>query len=114
MNKRKSRELLAERSEEYPSQKNRDLFAAILKLKTPDEAARFFRDLLTIAEIEEFSNRWLAAKFLAKGKPYAEIAAETKMSTTTVSRVAHWLFRGLGGYELLLHRLGLSPKPHRK
>ncbi len=114
MNRKKSRELSAETSKEYPSQKNRELFAAILKLKTPDEAARFFRDLLTVAEIEEFSNRWLAAKLLAKGKPYAEIASETKMSTTTVSRVAHWLFRGLGGYELLLGRRGLPLKPHRR
>lgn len=88
----------------YPDKKTRELFEAILKLKNNDEATRFFRDLLTIAEIKEFSNRWQAAKLLAQGLSYAEVAKKLKMSTTTVVRVAHWLNHGLGGYKLILKR----------
>ena len=89
----------------YPDKKTKELFEAILKLKNKDETAKFFRDLLTIAEIKEFSNRWQAAKLLSKRLPYAEVAERLKMSTTTVSRVAHWLFRGRGGYKLILKRI---------
>ena len=88
----------------YPDKKTKELFEAILKLKNKEEAAEFFRDLLTIGEIKEFSNRWQAAKLLAQGLSYTEVAKKLKMSTTTVARVAHWLNHGLGGYRLILNR----------
>lgn len=89
----------------YPNQKTRELFLAILKLKTLDEAVKFFRDLLTLTEIQEFSDRWQMAKLLSQGKSYAEVAKLTNSSTTTVSRVAHWLHHGMGGYKLILERI---------
>ncbi len=88
-----------------------ELFKAILALKTTDEAANFFRDLLTAAELKEFANRWQMVKLLVKGLPYAEIASELKTSTTTVSRVAHWLHTGMGGYQTIAGRL--LPKKNR-
>ena len=98
------------KSNHYPNQKTRELFLAILKLKNLSEATKFFRDLLTIAEIAEFSDRFQMAKLLYEGKPYAEVAKLTKSSTTTVSRVAHWLHHGLGGYKLILQRLQKNKK----
>lgn len=89
----------------YPDQKSKELFKAILKLKDIQETTKFFRDLLTLPEIEEFSNRWLAVRLLAEGRSYAEVAEKAKMSTTTVTRVAHWLHQGMGGYRLILNRL---------
>jgi TrpR-related protein YerC/YecD len=89
----------------YPSKTNQELYQAILKLKNLNEAAKFFRDLLTLPEIEDFSQRFQIAKELHKGKSYAQVAKEVKASTTTVSRVAHWLHRGQGGYRLILDRL---------
>lgn len=86
----------------YPTKEMDELFDVILSLKTQKEAANFFRDLLTMAELKEFSNRWQMVKLLAKGKPYLEIAQTLKVSTTTVARVAHWLNDGLGGYALAL------------
>ena len=94
---------MAER-ESCPDKKTKELLEAVLKLKNKNEAANFFRDLLTIAEIKEFSNRWQAAKLLSQGLSYARVAEKLKMSTTTVTRVAHWLFRGRGGYKLILKR----------
>lgn len=78
------------------------LVKAFLKLKTEQEVANFLRDLLTIKEIEEFANRLEMARLLKKGWSYKKIARETKTSTTTVTRVAHWLFRGSGGYQKVL------------
>ncbi|MBI4035013.1 MAG: helix-turn-helix domain-containing protein [Candidatus Chisholmbacteria bacterium] len=83
-----------------------ELYTAILKLKTPTEAARFFRDLLTLPEIREFSKRFQIAKALyRKDRSYAHIAKKLGVSTTTVTRVAHWLHHGRGGYKLVLDRL---------
>ena len=90
---------------EYPSKNTQELFKAILSLKNQKEATQFFRDLLTPPEIDDFSQRFQIAKFLYQGNSYAKTAEKLKASTTTVSRVAHWLFRGRGGYKLILSRL---------
>ncbi len=84
------------------------LFTAILTLQTEEDVAAFFRDLLTPAELEEFANRWQAVTLLLAGEPYAAIAQKLGMSTTTVTRVAHWLSRGTGGYQTAASRLGLK------
>lgn len=89
----------------YPSKEAKELYAAILKLKSTDEAAKFFRDLLTMPEITEFANRWQMVKLLYQGASYAAIAKKLKVSTTTVTRVAYWLRSGTGGYKLLLTRI---------
>jgi len=89
----------------YPTKEAKELFEAILSLKTKEEEANFFRDLLTMAEIKEFSNRWQMVKLLMEGKPYLEIAKKLKTSTTTVARVAHWLHNGMGGYKAVADRL---------
>jgi len=80
------------------NKKEKVLFSTFLKLKTEQEVANFLRDLLTIAEIEEFANRLEMANLLLKGWSYKKIAKEIGVSTTTVTRVAHWLYRGCGGY----------------
>ncbi len=84
------------------------LFNAILALKTQDEAKRFFRDLLTEAEIVEFAKRFQAAQMLENNIPYSTIEKQTGLSSTTVARVAKWLNRGMGGYKLILERLKLN------
>lgn len=85
-----------------------DLYRAILKLKTPAEVAAFWRDLLTLKEIQTFEKRWQMAKLLYQGMPYAAIAKKLKVSTTTVTRTAFWLKHGKGGYQLVLSRLHLT------
>lgn len=89
----------------YPTPETKELFAAILKLKTPKEAAKFFRDLLTMVEIKEFANRWQMVKMLYQRKSYTEISAKLNVSTRTITRVAHWLQHGFGGYKLLADRV---------
>lgn len=87
----------------------KELFEAVMKLRTTDEAHRFFRDLCTPEEIDEMARRWQTAKMLAEGElSYRDIADEAGVSTSTVARVAQWLYNGRGGYPLILRRLGLS------
>jgi len=86
------------------NKKTDELFKAILSLKTVKEAEAFFRDLCTIEEIKEMSERWQIAQMVDKGLPYREIAKKLDVSTTTVARVALWLNNGAGGYRLMLNR----------
>lgn len=84
------------------NEKEKFLAKTFLKLKTEQEVANFLRDLLTIKEIEEFANRLEMARLLKQGMSYKAISKKLKVSTTTVTRTAHWLFRGCGGYEKVL------------
>jgi TrpR-related protein YerC/YecD len=88
-----------------------ELFDAILSLQTQDEAARFFRDLCTLSELEALAHRWQVAQLVDQGLPYLEVAKRTGASTTTVTRVAHWLRHGEGGYRLALDRRRPVPAP---
>ena len=92
--------------EHWQNQDTDKLFEAILKLKTRAESEAFFRDLLTLAEIKEFTNRFRIARMLVQTKKsYLQIAKDAKTTTATVSRVAHWLKQGTGGYQLIINRL---------
>ena len=82
----------------------RELFQAVLTLESPAEVEAFFRDLCTLSELEAMAHRWQVARLLEQGLPYLEIAERTGASTTTVTRVAHWLKHGEGGYRLALDR----------
>ena len=81
------------------------LFEAILALKNIKEAEAFFRDLCTIDELKEMTDRWQIVDLLQQGKSYREIASQVKASTTTVSRVAYWLNYGKGGYQQIYSRV---------
>lgn len=82
------------------------VYTAVLRLKNLDEARRFFRDILTKEEIEEMARRWQVARLVDRNVPYRNIAQQTGVSTATITRVAHWLRDGMGGYRLMLDRLG--------
>jgi TrpR-related protein YerC/YecD len=88
-----------------------ELFEAILTLRTTDEVARFLRDLCTLGELEALTHRWQVATLLDEGLAYQEVARRTGASTTTVTRVAHWLRHGEGGYRLALDRRARTAAP---
>ena len=118
MKQRTFTEPLIDTPSSYPIQPMRELFEAVLKCKTVDECAKFFRDLLTMSEITEFANRWQVVKLLQKHESYAVIAQKLNISTATVTRVAHWLHNGMGGYQLIADRMFEKshidkPKHHR-
>jgi TrpR-related protein YerC/YecD len=85
------------------------LVDALLRLETRDEAERFLRDLCTLSEIRDMSQRWAVVRLLDGGMHYAQISRETGASTATITRIASWLRHGEGGYRAALDRLGASP-----
>jgi len=88
--------------------KNKDLkelYEAVLQLETADECKKFFRDLCTVSELSAMTERLQAVKMVNEGIPYREISKKTGSSTATITRVAHWLHHGKGGYKLVLERL---------
>jgi TrpR-related protein YerC/YecD len=89
---------------EWQTDETDRLFEAILSLRTREELTRFLRDLCTLAELEAMSHRWHVAELVEQGLPYHDVAKRTGASTTTVTRVAHWLRHGEGGYRLALDR----------
>ena len=92
----------------------RGLVAALRSLKTEDDTAAFLRDVATLSELQALSERLEVARLIAQGYSYRQVAKLTGASTTTVTRVAHFLENGEGGYRTVLkahrhHRL--QPKP---
>jgi TrpR-related protein YerC/YecD len=82
-----------------------EFFRAVLSLKTVDECKKFFRDSMTLQEIERLTQRWQIVKMLDQKVPYREIAERIGVSTSTVTRVAYWLHHGEGGWQLVLNRM---------
>ena len=89
-----------------PGSANADLFRAILTLETVEECEAFFRDLCTLGELRALGERWNVVLKLKEGLPYRTISEHTGVSTATITRVAHWLQHGRGGYDRALERLG--------
>lgn len=81
-----------------------DLFATIVSLRDREQTRRFFRDLCTLGELEAMAQRWEVARLVHAGVAYLEISRRTGASTATVTRVAHWLHHGEGGYLAALSR----------
>jgi TrpR-related protein YerC/YecD len=83
-----------------------DLCDAVSDLRTRDDVAAFLRDACTLSELQAICHRLEVARLLDEGgRTYLEIAREVGTSTTTVTRVAHWLHHGEGGYRIALDRL---------
>lgn len=80
------------------------LLEAVLRLETLEEAANFFRDLCTLGELHDLSQRWAVVRLLDQGLHYAEISQLTGASTATITRIASWLNHGEGGYRSMLEK----------
>ncbi len=97
---RKAAQAKFKKEEHYSPRNKREqqLIKALTKINSEKDMAKFLRDLMTLPEIEEFGNRLEMARLLLSGYSYLEVANKMRVSTTTVSRVAHWLYHGAGGY----------------
>jgi len=81
-----------------------ELYQALVKLETVEEAEKFLDDLCTIKELEAMSQRLRAAKMLLAGKTYNEIVEETEISSATLARVSKCVRYGDGGYKSVLEK----------
>jgi len=93
------------REKKYDSQAIKLLSEAFNSLVTPKEVQQFLTDLCTPAELQALADRWLVVSPLKKEMPYREIHEKTKVSVTTIGRVARCLHSGSGGYELAYERV---------
>ena len=75
------------------------LYAALASCQTKADVEMLLADLCTFKEVDQMAQRLAAAKMLKAGKTYAEIIAETEISSATLSRVSRCMQRGSGGYE---------------
>lgn len=89
------------------------LFRAILSLQNIDECYEFFEDLCTIFEIRDLSKRLLAARMLLDNRVYSDIAEQTGLSTSTISRVKKNLQFGREGYTKVLDRIGYKERSEK-
>ena len=87
------------------------LFQAILTLESVEDCYNFFEDLCTVSELQEMSRRMLAARMLRANAVYTDIAAQTGLSTATISRVNRSLKYGNDGYNKALDQLEASRHP---
>jgi TrpR-related protein YerC/YecD len=83
----------------------RNLIAALLTLRSVEEARAFLRDLCTPAELQAMADRWAVVECLRRGLPYREVHRQTAVSITTIGRVARYLAAGNGGYALAAQRI---------
>jgi len=90
------------------------LIDAVLELESRDEAERFLRDLCTLGELRDLSQRWAVVRMLDAGLHYAEISRLTGASTATITRIASWLNHGEGGYRAMLDKLGPGASPRNR
>lgn len=97
----------------------RALSKAFLSCKSEEEMDALLRDIATLSEMQAFSERLEVAKLLSQGLSYRQIAKQTGASTTTVTRVAHFLENGEGGYRNVLkthrhHRIRTDMAPAKE
>lgn len=88
------------------SDKRLNLYRTVLKLSTSDECSSFFEDLCTEHELRIMAERLEILTLLRAGWTYRAIATELGVSTATVTRVAHALNYGTGGYKRIAPELG--------
>lgn len=87
------------------SQHAKELYKAVLSLKSIEECENFFSDICTMQELEALIQRLDVAKCLLDGKNYADINKEMGVSTATICRVAKCIKYGDGGYKTVIERL---------
>lgn len=81
-----------------------ELVDAFARLRDPEAVGAFLRDICTTNELAAMGQRLQVARLVDEAIPYQEISRRTGASTATVTRVAHWLHYGEGGYGAVLKR----------
>lgn len=88
------------------------LAKALASLDRAEDVRAFLQDLCTPAELEAMADRWRVVPLLLKGIPYRDIHDRTRVSVTTIGRVARTLEHGAGGYAKAAQRSSVSHSSH--
>ena len=85
--------------------KERDeLYDALTKIETKQEAKLFLEDLLSATELKTLSGRIHSAKLFLEGKTYMEVIQETDISSATLARVSKCV-KARKGYARILSKI---------
>ena len=91
--------------------RNREMYRAILTLKTEEELMAFFDDLCTVSELQAMEQRYQVAVLLSQGMIYNDILEQTGASSATISRVNRSLQFGRDGYAVAFERMKQDDAP---
>lgn len=75
-----------------------EFFGMVAALKNSEDAAKFFKDLLTPSESLMLVRRIAIAKMLLGGFCFDEIRKKLKVGYNTINIVNRWMYSGFGGY----------------
>ncbi|OGV89883.1 hypothetical protein A2Z41_00740 [Microgenomates group bacterium RBG_19FT_COMBO_39_10] len=80
------------------------LYQVIADIRSKKEAEIFLNEGLTETELEIFAKRLGAAYYLNKGRSYANIKTNLRLSSATISSVAEQMKKGKG-FETALQKI---------
>ncbi len=83
----------------------KQLYSILAKVSDAKDMEKLFIDLCTYNEIEQLSERLMAAKLMLEGKTYAQITALTGISSATLGRISRCIRHGSGGYKDVLQKM---------
>lgn len=92
------------------SDRESELYRAILSLKDIDECYDFFVDLCTVSELKAMEQRFEVARLLNAGLIYNDILEKTGASSATISRVNRSLNYGTDAYRAVFARMDAEGK----
>ena len=92
------------------SDRESELYRAILSLKDIDECYDFFVDLCTVYELKAMEQRFEVARLLNEGMIYNDILEKTGASSATISRVNRSLNYGTDAYRAVFARMDAENK----
>ncbi|MBP5090950.1 MAG: TrpR-related protein YerC/YecD [Bacilli bacterium] len=78
-----------------------ELYEALVKIETKEEAKLFLDDLLSKNELKSLCGRIHSAKLFLEGKTYVEVIEETEISSATLARVSKCVKTGKGYNKIL-------------
>lgn len=74
----------------------KELYALLASIETAEDVEILLNDLCTDKEIEQMTQRVVAAKLLMQGKTYNQVIEKTDISSATLSRVSRCVQYGEG------------------
>ena len=73
-----------------------ELFELLVSIESAEDMELLFNDLCTKNEVEQMTQRLIAAKLLLQGKTYNQVIEVTDISSATLSRVSNAVKYGKG------------------
>ena len=82
-----------------------DLYRLFASVRTTKESEMLLKDILTPQEVETIAERWKLIQALASGMTQRDVAKKCGVSISKITRGAHELQYGSGGFAHFLKKL---------